>query len=203
MQQVIEPVSWFSRSFRQKVKNMQSLCERVLPLTAELVVDLRTKESVLLDHLGNGWPVLLPYDCDANHSPTTRSGKRAHWAVLLGFALVSPLDASDPTRPDATVRMMPPLSPEDRELVRSRCLARDRVFLMARQGKSQLIGLWDFVSLCESNENLIQVNERLDSASHVLPVSGDLSSSLARQLLFIQPKTVIEERQSQSMDASA
>ncbi|KAF5905481.1 UPF0692 protein C19orf54 isoform X1, partial [Clarias magur] len=37
--------------------------------------------ALILKHLTDGQPVLVPYDEDFNHEPCLRSGHKAHWAV--------------------------------------------------------------------------------------------------------------------------
>jgi len=41
--------------------------------------------------------------------------------------------------------------------------------------------------MCGSNENLLQVSEKLTDSTHVVPDGGDISQSLADQVLFIKP----------------
>ena len=40
----------------------------------------------LLEVLGQGRLLLVPYDCAANHSPSLEGGSRAHWALVTGVA---------------------------------------------------------------------------------------------------------------------
>lgn len=179
-----QSISFF---IRVSVHNMKCLCEQLFPVTAVLTFGVRKNVSLLVDHLARGSPVILPYDCDANHTPTLRNGKRAHWAVILGFLLASrDLNGHQTQQP---IHLTPPLSPDQLSYVRSCCSTHD-LFLYARQGKSRFLQLWRFEDLCDSNENLLQVSDKLNSTSHVLPENGDLSHSLADQLLLIEPVSV-------------
>lgn len=42
------------------------------------------KYKSLIEHLYQGYPVLVPYDADRNHTPCLKQGHKAHWAVLTG-----------------------------------------------------------------------------------------------------------------------
>ena len=166
------------------VHSMKCLCEQLYPaVTATITSGLRKNISRLLDHLACGWPVILPYDCDANHAPAVRNGKRAHWATILGFAMLSHDPNADRKQP---VHYVTPVSSDQLSHIQS-CCSTHNLFLYARQGKSKFMQLWNFDDLCDSNENLLQVSDKLNSISHVLPEGGDLSESLADQFILIEP----------------
>ncbi|KAK5582459.1 hypothetical protein RB653_004044 [Dictyostelium firmibasis] len=43
--------------------------------------------SDILNHLSNGFPILVPYDADKNWRPCCTGGTRAHWAMIIGFII--------------------------------------------------------------------------------------------------------------------
>lgn len=165
------------------VHGMKILSEKLFPVRASLVLGVRNNMTRITAHLSRGWPVILPYDCDANHEPALRKGRKAHWAVLLGFLLTLDED-TDPL----LTRWQTPVSPEQQVI--AQCYAESSIsplFVFARQGKSRYMQLWHFNELCESSENLIQMSDKLSAETHVVPDDGDLSECLADQLLLIQP----------------
>ena len=162
-------------------------------VTTELVSGLRANVKRLLGHLSRGRPILVAYDCDSNHAPVMRGGTRAHWAVILGFVHVS-LDPMAGRRQQELLRRRQSLADADCDFIAS-CAApaqqqqqqQSQLLLLARQGKSRHMGMWSFSDLCHSNDNLLHMSDKLSSKDHVVPEAGDLSRTLARQLLFIEP----------------
>lgn len=162
---------------------MKCLSEQMFPVTAVLDKGLRRNVLSVLDHLANGWPIILSYDCDANHAPIVKNGRRAHWAVILGFAFMSHNEIADQSQ--MLTRFATPMSSEEVRNMLSHSEIDD-LYLIARQGKSKFMHMWMFDDLCYSNENLLQVCDKLNGLSHVLP-EGGLSESLADQFILIKP----------------
>ena len=70
------------------VEDMASLARLVLEREVEVV---ESKELLdcrqLMARLSEGGAVLVPYDCDHNHTPARLRGSKAHWALITGFLL--------------------------------------------------------------------------------------------------------------------
>ena len=70
------------------VEDMASLARLVLEREVEVV---ESKELLdcrqLMARLSEGGAVLVPYDCDHNHTPARLRGSKAHWALITGFCL--------------------------------------------------------------------------------------------------------------------
>eukprot|EP00127_Corallochytrium_limacisporum_P005104 Clim_evm10s199 gene=Clim_evmTU10s199 len=90
-------------SVRGEFFNAENLCKVLQQIVQESegvsgvqvgVVDVSDGEqsiALVLDTLQVGGVVLVPYDADANGEPCQHGGKRAHWAVITGFAAALPL----------------------------------------------------------------------------------------------------------------
>ena len=169
------------------VQQMKELTEKMINVEVILLHDMKCHKSTIVDHLLSGWPLLVPYDCDANHEPTTRGGHRAHWAVILGFCI---LDTSESQKKDLREsRITFKASSHDLKSMLQKC-PDSLLMVLAKQGKSKYIKWWPFDQLCHSNRGLDRVNPKIEvGPDFVLPENGNLRESLANQFLMIQPKS--------------
>lgn len=162
----------------------------------------------VMEALVGGKAVLFPYDADRNHAPCLAKGRKAHWCVLVGFALVLS------KRPDITdllesccsyVKLggscssheLPPgyyaisgqrassflaglpTTCEEEPLV-------DTFHVFARQGKSRRMGLWSYGGLLGSNVNLSEVDPGRPPDDYVIP-DGGIAEGLCSQALVLEP----------------
>lgn len=170
------------------VQQMKELAEKMIDVEVILFHDMKSQKSAIVDHLVSGWPLLVPYDCDANHEPATRGGHRAHWAVIVGFCI---LETSECEKDLRESRITFRASNHDLKSMLQKC-PDSLLMLLAKQGKSKYIKWWPFDRLCHSNRGLDRVDPRIEvsdaGSDFVLPQNGDLRDSLANQFLMIQPK---------------
>ena len=70
------------------IEYMQQLAEHHLSMSAKVVnFESLIKQSLLELLVSRTDAVLIPYDADKNHTPCQAKGHKAHWCVLVGFAL--------------------------------------------------------------------------------------------------------------------
>lgn len=168
------------------VYNMKQLVEEFINVEVNVLDDILRNRSRVIEHLMSGWPVLVPYDSDANHEPTIRNGHRAHWAIIVGFCVLDP-GSNSPTE------LKPLLKVSNSDLKSKLEKCPDNLFMvLARQGKSRYIKWWPLDRLCYSNRGLEQVNPEMNYLEirheFVVPENGNLKESLANQFLIIKPK---------------
>lgn len=128
----------------------------------EYCKDLLTADRVI-DSLVKGSMMLVPYDCDKNHSPCLKKGHSAHWAIVNGIL----------------TRKISKKSQEMYDL--------DNTYVTAKHGKSLHLAVWKLRALEESNGNLCEVSkERIEEGSYVLPEGGLFcDNGLNKQFILI------------------
>ncbi|KJE88428.1 hypothetical protein CAOG_000087 [Capsaspora owczarzaki ATCC 30864] len=150
--------------------------------------------SAILQELVAGNLVLFPYDADRNHTPCLRSGHKAHWAILTGFAgvQVSPTAASpDQTSHDVkdepicadellkgcTIRVLDnqlhfvSSNADSAQLV----MEAESVHFFLRQGKSRHQALYPAAAMLKSNWNMVEPDPDRASFANGL-ASADVAS---------------------------
>jgi len=180
---------------------MAKLAEHCLNVKTEIKRNLRQNFQQLVNHLGKGWPILLPYDTDANHEPSLRKGHSAHWALILGFCLVirnseqclneegkgySAWNADKGNPGLAHLPQNGALPHSVLTLIEEGAYVK--AFLYGKQGKSMHLKLWDFEAVCRSNENLVEMDSKRDQSQFVLP-EGGVERGLCNQTVFIWPNS--------------
>jgi len=151
--------------------------------------DMRANRTKIVHHLMQGWPVLVPYDADANHEPTSKNGHKAHWAVLIGGTVLETFERDDDVSSalDKFVHFSPKLDEQSSKSFFSlldKC--NSKLIILAKQGKSKFTKAWDFEQLCDSNKNLMEVDPKLDDINYVLPKNRDLRDNLCNKFLLIK-----------------
>lgn len=169
------------------VAQMKDLIESLTQAEVVLHRDINSNSLKILDHVMKGWPLLVPYDSDANHEPAVKGGHRAHWAVILGFCV---LELDD----EKCARDLKPLleRSNSNEILNLDERPNNLLMVLAKQGKSRYIKWWKFDQLCYSNQGLDNINPKIHCSENgldfVLPVNKNLKESLANQFLTIKPK---------------
>ena len=159
-------------------QHLLDLARSELKCTGSLVDTTTVNTAEVLTAIASKSALVVPYDADKDHSPCLARGHRAHWCTLVGFAIVAT------SRPSIATGTHIDLSPADFEIELFPELRKDQVFVFARQGKSQHLGLWDLPGLLESNANLMEAGDHRSPADYVIPSHG-LSQSLASLLLHL------------------
>ena len=142
------------------VSDMADLASTVLGTSAIIsATSVLSDNEWVVEQLGGGWLLLVPYDCAHNHHPAMEGGRKAHWALITGFAIA--IDASedisdigtDTATENSNVHMMTGI-PDKEKLGRLIAGNTAKLLLLARQSKSLVLGLWDKEELVSSNNNL-------------------------------------------------
>ena len=149
-----------------------------LQCTGTLVNTSTVNTGDILTAIAERSALVVPYDADKDHSPCLARGHRAHWATLVGFAIL----AKSP--PSVTPRTHIELSPVEFKIEPFQELKSDEVYVFARQGKSRHLGLWGLPGLLESNANLMEAGDRRSPTHYVIPSHG-LCQSLASLILHL------------------
>ncbi|XP_063957820.1 actin maturation protease-like isoform X1 [Lytechinus pictus] len=169
--------------------NTLKFAEEEFNLTGQLLCgDLQLHKHDVISHLAKGLPALVPYDKDFNHEPTTRKGHSAHWAVLTGFVLVLPEDVNVPPcchgdNISSNITYTPPWSDDMMAILPHLISRASLVFVFARQGKSRLLGAWQYDILARSNRNLIEYDPTLEG-EYVFHEEG-LAAGLADKAILL------------------
>ncbi|MCJ8733136.1 hypothetical protein PDJAM_G00219650 [Pangasius djambal] len=141
--------------------------------------------ALILKHLTDGQPVLIPYDEDFNHEPCLRSGHKAHWAVasgvLLGLAHGSVTSEQLPN--DTT---LPWLHLSRVGAPAAWLMNPAESYIFAKQGKSLRYQLWKLETVAQSNAQLREMDPQRagDGAYYVLPPGG-VEEGLAGQVVLL------------------
>lgn len=147
----------------------------------------------ILNHLHNGWPILIPYDADFNHQPCNKLGYRAHWAVLLGFCLLAPIEnnllISDCDKDAFSDQLFYYRKASGEFLNAEPDLSEKLVGFYAKQGKSKHIHGFRCDILRESNLQLKKANPE-KSIDMIIPEES-INKSLSNQVLFVKPIRII------------
>ncbi|XP_036441395.1 UPF0692 protein C19orf54 homolog [Colossoma macropomum] len=146
--------------------------------------------ALVLKHLTEGRPILIPYDEDFNHEPCQRQGHKAHWAVASGVLLglvqgsvTSKQFPVDPTLP--WLHLSEGSAPAELPLD-----AAEEVYILAKQGKSLRYQLWKLETVAQSNAQLKEMDPQRasDGTYYVLPPGG-VEEGLAGQVVLLFSQT--------------
>ncbi|XP_026783395.1 UPF0692 protein C19orf54 homolog isoform X2 [Pangasianodon hypophthalmus] len=155
---------------------------RVQRLSGGMIGD---NAALILKHLTDGQPVLIPYDEDFNHEPCLRSGHKAHWAVasgvLLGLAHGSVTSEQLPT--DAT---LPWLHLSRVSAPATWLMNPAEAYILAKQGKSLRYQLWKLETVAQSNAQLREMDpQRAGDGSYYALPPGGVEEGLAGQVVLL------------------
>lgn len=138
--------------------------------------------------LAAGHRLLLPYDCAPGHGPALLGGRKAHWALLAGLAVLPATRAELPAglqcwQSEEGVVVVPPDTPPH-QLAGLLDRVGVEVLVVGRQSKSLVLGLWDRQELIDSNNNLKTLGCERQEDQYVIP-SGGLEAGLASQIVIL------------------
>uniref|UniRef100_A0A4W3KEZ8 Actin maturation protease n=1 Tax=Callorhinchus milii TaxID=7868 RepID=A0A4W3KEZ8_CALMI len=156
--------------------DMKSLAEELYPCQGHLLTEglAGSNRTIIINHLVNGYPVLLPYDEDFNHEPCQRGGHRAHWAAVSGGTSLPFPGKLHPTDPPSQAGY-----PGDSVI---------ETHLLAKQGKSLRYQMWEYQRVLESNAQLREFDPKraTDGTAYVVP-KGGVQSGLCGNVLLLVP----------------
>ncbi|GIY39188.1 UPF0692 protein C19orf54 homolog [Caerostris extrusa] len=167
--------------------NMAKLASSLISCEASVINNLSPYE--ILNHIADGWPVLIPYDADKNHVPCLNNGRNAHWAILCGICfsvsdeanlLLDTCNAIDKTSNIYNLTC--------KTLTKHLLNNAERVCIYAYQGKSKRLAAWQLDTLLESNKNLFEATKKYSHDDMIIPSNG---------LLELNDKAVLLKEKSQ------
>ena len=177
---------------------MARLAKLHLHVSAQVHRNLRDQLPQVLHHSFQRNPVLIPYDTDANHEPCLRNGKKAHWAIVTGFCALTSKQKLDFLPKQVSGDSSEILPVIDLELFRNEIKGKhlftdifkdsplENFFLICKQGKSCLYKLFDAEMMCQSNNNLYEIEDkRRHELEYMLP-EGGLHAQLNDRFLVIR-----------------
>ncbi|XP_054712550.1 actin maturation protease-like isoform X1 [Uloborus diversus] len=170
--------------------NVAVLAEDLLNCDAEVLSDLHSQKSVLLNHLCDGWPVLIPYDADKNHFPCLNNGLSAHWAVITGlcFPVAEDLDLTSvpgiKTKVGANIKLC---HVKEGQFLKPYLDFSTNMHVYAHQGKSRYMSVWNLDRLLDSNLNMYEVGKKFLPDELVLP-ENDALSELRNKAVLLKKK---------------
>lgn len=111
----------------------------------------------VVNHIVQGYPVLVPYDADRNNEPCLKRGHKAHWVVVTGCLIgLEDTETKTQTCIDSYEEIpVYPLLKDGKSSLPSSFGSKD-LFLIVRHGKSRHCSLWPWVDLYKSNNNLFE-----------------------------------------------
>ena len=166
-------------------------CGKIVPYSVITHVNL-------LEHLLCGHAIVVPYDCDKDHTPCLAKGHRAHWCLIVGVAFPVQLENPD-------FRHLLPHCTQDPSIENHYILQDDHVLqsiaavetlsdcrnphVFTRHGKSRHLGLWKLSDLLKSNVNITEFSTQHCGDDYVLP-DEELSECLGSKIVILS-RTIV------------
>ena len=176
--------------------NMLLLTSKTLPMVEAMMVPAsELTHRLLLDHVLFQHALLVPYDCDKDHTPCLARGHNAHWCLIVGVAVTLKKSKLNQKLLDCCVKdscaqnhyhLCALMSEEGREFLSAICESNsDSVHVFARHGKSRHLALWSWDMLLQSNANLVELDPNRTADEYVVPIEG-LGSALSSKIVILQ-----------------
>jgi len=152
--------------------NMLVLCRTFLPGDSQLLsIEYFNNTPQMCQDFLSGHIFIVPYDCDFSHAPCLAEGRKAHWALITGFILLSHGEENLTFIQDEQIL---PHSLENKEIK-----------LFGRQSKSLVLGIWNSDELIASNKNLKVVDDKRNPEDYIIPEVG-IEAGLANQIIRLK-----------------
>ena len=147
----------------------------------------------VVDVILQGKALLVPYDADKDHTPCLEKGHKAHWCLLVGFAIVLPSNLDNSFVLQCCT---PTLSLSGHFVIREDQKASfltnklslqpsAQLYVFARHGKSAHLGLWKLTGLLESNGNLVEIDPRRARPGEYVIPDGGIERGLSGKALVV------------------
>lgn len=173
------------------VEYLEDIARDHLQCQAE-VVELVSVD--VLDVILQGKALLVPYDADKDHTPCLEKGHKAHWCLLVGFAVVLSSSFDNPFilqcySPGSSLPGHLVVREDQKASVLGNkatlMQSAAQLYVFTRHGKSTHLGLWKFTSLLESNGNLVEMDpKRTRPGEYVIP-DGGIEKGLSGKALIV------------------
>lgn len=103
-------------------------------------------------HVSQGGLILVPYDCDQNHTPALFGGEKSHWCVVCGYSV----QCNQQNNKEEKVVFFSPQESWPQEEGEGEVV----VDFVCVQPKSKRMGLWSADMMMKSNDNLIKCDNK-------------------------------------------
>ena len=160
--------------------------------------------KTLVEALLGNRTIVVPYDADKNHTPCLENGHKAHWCILVGFAIIirtdrctfDPLNLLECCEANQAIPGHYTVNSNSRAFVQKlSSLDRDNsayllhsLFVFARHGKSRHLGLWRYRDLVASNKNLFEVGPHRTTGKYTVPEGGIVDGLCSKVLVLYTSK---------------
>lgn len=152
--------------------------------------------KLLIDAISSRKVILVPYDSDKDHTPYLANGHQAHWCILVGVVIeTSDSESSNIAElsrhcdvgvtSSGSYFLLQQHSANAETIALLEKITVDRVFVVARQGKSRHLGFWGLDTLCMSNGNLKELGPHRNPEDFIVPAEG-LSECLQSKFVILE-----------------
>ena len=182
------------------VEYVQDIAEHHLQYNTKIHnIDTLPLTELLGELLCDDVAILVPYDADKNHSPCQANGHKAHWCLLVGFAIVleNSIAGNGVPGPVHWYKQSSRLpwhynvNKQNKDSFLSSCSSwltendHNRLFVFARHGKSARMGLWSHKDLMDSCRNLLEVDPKRSCPEEYVIPEGGVAKGLKSKLVLI------------------
>ncbi|XP_071453679.1 actin maturation protease [Hetaerina americana] len=181
------------------VHYMAEIAQALIGCDVKILEDGIRNKEIIIDEILSGGLLLIPYDADFNHSPCKKKGHRAHWAVVCGLILEGMPPAESLEQDDSIKGNCIQYLPGERKFTikqMSKAFVPDKLFMLARQGKSLHPAVWKYDDLKDSNENLVEFDptKAASEMNYIIPPEG-VEGGLKGKALILKglPSTTVDE----------
>lgn len=182
-------------------QHLLTMSQDLLNCTGDIIDSNKITPSLVLEWLTSNKAILIPYDCDKDHSPYLSSGHSAHWCILVGavfnvthvpftFDRLKPyLITLENTANECYLFSQPSetcIRPIIDSLVDSLDFSND-FHVFTRHGKTRHLNLWKLKDLLLSCSNLKDFNPKKDPSDYVIP-EGGIEKTLSSQVVMLSSR---------------
>lgn len=184
-------------------EDMSNLVQKVLNCQSEVIYgNINDNWKVIIEHLMNGYPWLVPHDADPNHTPAIRNGEKSHWGVVTGFCVGLDQNSnmkgvrragSSRVRNMYIVDSFSKCSKEFKAKILQIDPTKEPVFLFAKQGRTPGLKIWEWNALAESNSQLFEFDSSKFPGDYNVPKGGPREGLNLKSVLLMPNKDWFHE----------
>ena len=147
---------------------------------------------LILDAVCSAKVILVPYDCDKNHSPFLDNGHQAYWCIIVGVVIRASKQTKNIQNLLSHCQKHPTIEHiyTVKEFHPNACsclesIPNSDVFVVTRHGKSRHLGFWKLDDLIKSIGNLTELGPDRDPEDYAIPTGG-LSECLQSKFVLLE-----------------
>lgn len=175
-------------------EDMSNLVQKVLDCESKVIYgNINDNWEIIIDHLIQGYPWLVPHDADPNHTPTMKNGEKSHWGVVTGFCVGLNQSSnikgvrragSIKVRNLYIVENFKNCTKEFKNKILQIDPRKDPVFLFAKQGRTPGLKIWEWSALADSNEQLNEFDSTKFPGDYNVPDGGPAEGLKLKSVLL-------------------